>query len=386
MLGMRLRKQDAPAYKCVDIEFPASEFELQEKLDSIGVGISPEKKCFVSSFTGMIGVFGFLVNQFVNADEVQFLAKRMDSFDKNELNTFYAAASVEQPKTVADLINLTFNTHCYTAVSDFSDIEKIGRDYELGRQGCMSMTEFEQLDFAAIGHELIASGKGEVTPFGVLYRNGNTPEEPYNGKQFPEYHYRDEVATVTLEFEGATEYLYLPCAEVEIEKAANRLVLPDPAPCDTTLEWHNMNEAIYRIFTEDYPLSGHLYNLNELSRCYMGFDEAAQSAFHSIVELAQPESLQDVVTLAQNLYEFSAIPDIQTAEEYGRHVAKQGCELNWNIDKYIDFKRFGEDLTTKENGEFTEWGYIGYRGDTPAVQELLHADRQEQVQGMRMEM
>lgn len=60
MIGMTLRKQDAPSYKAVHIEFPTSEFELQEKLDSIGVGISPEKNCFVSSFTG-IGVLGFFV-------------------------------------------------------------------------------------------------------------------------------------------------------------------------------------------------------------------------------------------------------------------------------------------------------------------------------------
>lgn len=384
MIGMTLRKQDAPSYKAVHIEFPASEFELQEKLNSIGIDMSPEKNCFVNSFTGM-GVLSFLVNEVVNADEVQFLAKRMDSFDKNELQTFYAAVHVEKPETVADLINLTFNTHCYTVVADFSDIEKIGRDHELNRQGCMNMIELERLDGAAIGRNLIASGKGEVTPFGVLYRNGNRPEVMYNGEQFPEYHFRsDDVATVTLEFEGAHEYLYLPCAEVEIEKAANRLVLPGPEASNAEMDWHNLNETISRIFTDDYRLSENIYALNELSRCYCGFDEAASKAFDAIVELAEPQSPEDVVVLAENFYEFSAVPNIQTAEEYGKHIAKWSCKLDWNIDKYVDFKRFGEDIIAKENGEFTEFGYIAYRGDTPAVLEILEADRQEQGQGMKM--
>lgn len=378
MIGMTLHKQGGPSYKAVTIEFPAPEFELQEKLNSIGVGISHEKNCFVSSYTG-IGVLSFLVNELVNADEVQFLAKRLDSFDKSELQTFSATVSVEKPKTIKDLINLTFNTHCYTVISDFSDIEKIGRAHELNRQGSMTMRELEKLDGAAIGRKLIASGNGMVTPFGVLYRNGNQPEKVYNGEQFPEYYYRsDYVATVSLEFGGAHEYLYLPCAEVEIEKAANRLVLPQTDVCNAEMDWYELNETILHIFTDNYRLSENLYTLNELCRCYCGFDMAAEKAFNAIVELANPQNPEEVLMLAQNFYEFSAVPDIHTAEDYGRYIVEQSCEFSGKLEKYIDFSRFGGDIIAKEDGEFTEWGYIGYLGNTPAVLEILQADRQEQ--------
>lgn len=390
MVQLKLRRYDAPSYKVAFIDFPALESKLDEAMRGIDVGISTEKNCIVEEISGDNGGLQSLVGKRVNADEVQYLAKRMDSFDKNELQTFYAAVHAEKPESVKDLINLTFNTHCYTAVADFSDIAAVGRMYELNRQGCMNMVELEQLDAITLGRMLISSGKGEVTPFGVLYRNGNVPDVVYNGEQFPEYSYRgDEVAMVTLEVGDygtgiSYEYLYLPCWDIEITKALNRLGVADASNCSTHLDCDTMSETVRDIFTADFPLCSHLNTLNELTRSYIGFDRFGLAAFDAIIELANPKTPQDVLVLAQNFYEFSAIPDIKTAEDYGRHIAKQGCELNWNIEKYVDWGQFGEDIIAKENGEFTEWGYIAYRGNTPAVLEILNGNQQSQDMSMKM--
>jgi hypothetical protein len=104
----------------------------------------------------------------------------MDSFDKNELNTFHAAAEHEKLTELKDLINLTFNLHCYTLISDFSDITAIGKRYELCRRTSIPMEEMKSTDFAAIGKKLINSGNGIITPYGVLYHTGNTQEQVYN--------------------------------------------------------------------------------------------------------------------------------------------------------------------------------------------------------------
>lgn len=62
-----------------------------------------------------------------NLDELNYFTKRLDSFDHSELLTFYAAAEAKKLETMAELINLTFNTHCYSLVSDFSDLNAIGK-------------------------------------------------------------------------------------------------------------------------------------------------------------------------------------------------------------------------------------------------------------------
>lgn len=389
MMKMNLRRYDAPSYRTVVIEFPTAESNLQEKMKELGIGITTEKLCLVDSVRGDGGALQALVGTLVNADEVQYLAKRMDSFNKNELNTFRAATEHEKLTEVGDLINLTFNLHCYALVSDFSDISAVGQRYELCRRMAIPADEMKNTDFAAIGRTLLGSNQGIVTSYGVLYPTGNMAEQIYNGEQFPEYHWRsDDAATVTLEcgeyHSGIKyEYLYLPCWEVEIEKAVNRLGLQSPHPCATHLEFAGMSEQVYRIFTEDHPLSEHLYTLNNLARSYVGFDEQARNAFHAIVEMAQPKTPEEVAILADNFYEFTIVPGIKTPAEYGRHmiIDSGNYEYDNNLEEYIDFSGYGEHRVQEENGSFTPYGYIAYRGCTPIVEELL---RQEDSQSMGM--
>ena len=295
----------------------------------------------------------------------------------------------EKLEDMDSLINLTFNLHCYALISDFSDISAVGQRYELCRRTSIPMDEMKNTDFESMGKKLLSGGKGAITTYGVLYHTGNTPEQIYNGEQFPEYHWRsDDVATITLEsgdyHSGIKyEYLYLPCWETEIEKAVNRLGLSSPESCATHLDFGGMSEQVYQIFTEDYPLSDHLYTLNNLARSYTGFDEQAREDFHAIIEMAQPKAPEDVVMLADNFYEFTVVPGVKTSADYGRYMIIDSGRYDFdeNLKEYIDFGGYGEHRIQNENGSFTDYGYIAYHGCTTAVEELL---RQNDSQGMQM--
>lgn len=50
-----------------------------------------------------------LVNKEINLDELNFLAKRLDSFTDKEMTQFFTAANYESMSNLKDLINLTFN-------------------------------------------------------------------------------------------------------------------------------------------------------------------------------------------------------------------------------------------------------------------------------------
>lgn len=95
-----------------------------------------------------------------NIDEINFLAKRMESFDKREKRQFDAIASQLKPSTGQDLINQTFNLSRYTLISDFSSLTEIGKTHIINRKQAMSFDEMASTDFAKIGKDLIESGKG----------------------------------------------------------------------------------------------------------------------------------------------------------------------------------------------------------------------------------
>ena len=63
----------------------------------------------------------------VNIDELDYLAKRLDSSDINEAAKFQAMTVKWGLFEMTDLINLTFWCQQATIITDFSDLEDIGR-------------------------------------------------------------------------------------------------------------------------------------------------------------------------------------------------------------------------------------------------------------------
>ena len=108
-----------------EIEFPCADSELQQKLREIRPPQSTSD-IFVLSVHQPTAL-SMLEDQFLDMDEVNFLAKRMDSFTYDELLQFYAAAQYENFRTPRDLINLTYNLPCYTVIHDLFEYLEVYR-------------------------------------------------------------------------------------------------------------------------------------------------------------------------------------------------------------------------------------------------------------------
>ena len=52
----------------------------------------------------------------VPADVDEFLAKRLNGFDKNELNIFEGVCETRVPQDLTEMINVTYNIHNCTLV------------------------------------------------------------------------------------------------------------------------------------------------------------------------------------------------------------------------------------------------------------------------------
>ena len=181
---------------------------------------------------------------FVNLDEINYLAKRMDSFDQKELFSFFAAVEVGDYLSTKDLINLTFNQNCYTLIRDVSNLKSVGRNYVLCREVAISADELEKMDLEKIGRELLSSGKGIPTKYGLLFRNeGVAFEAVYKGKGFPAYYYTGgEVLGVEIEKDGGKDYIYFPCEKTEIERAFNRIGSSDKIECHNSIDFLGCDE------------------------------------------------------------------------------------------------------------------------------------------------
>ena len=170
------------------IEFPCNEEYLSSKFDELGVKDKLKTSQYVIGTN--YAALKWLVTDFADVDELNFLAKCLDSFDKNELNIFEAVCETREPRSVAEMINITYNIYNYTLVQDMSSMEIIGKTHFKAVHIGWNPGEMENADLAKIGRELMNSGKGKVTEKGMLFEHeGARFINEYDGHNFPEYLY-----------------------------------------------------------------------------------------------------------------------------------------------------------------------------------------------------
>ena len=147
-------------------------------------------------------ILGRLEGTNVDLDELDYLAKRLDSFDGGEVAQFQAMTEALDLSDMKDLINLTFCYQQTTVITDFSDLEAIGQEHYMNtHDGCVDVQELEDLDGTETAILLIDGGGGRVIRYGVVYDNGMKLDQSYDGRHFPAYLY--EPPKTTLANDGA---------------------------------------------------------------------------------------------------------------------------------------------------------------------------------------
>ena len=130
----------------VPLPIPSNEYEsILDLLKAMEFGDAVQQDCHVEKMTGSFSILKRLKGSQVNLDELDYLAKRLDSFDAQEKMEFKASAVRLGVAHIQDFINLTFCCQQATVVTDFSDLESIGkRHYLTVHGGSVPVDEFER--------------------------------------------------------------------------------------------------------------------------------------------------------------------------------------------------------------------------------------------------
>lgn len=122
-----------------------------------------------------------------------------------------------------------------------------------------------------------------------------------------------------------------------------------------------------------------------MCRSISALTAAEQQKLAAVVKFVEPEYPFQIRHLAENLDQFDFIPGVKTAAEYGRWMIEQSGHFEYdpNLDEYYDFEKYGNDHIVRQEGQFSELGYVSYHG-TLSFDELMMEDPAEQSQGMQM--
>lgn len=155
----------------VPLPIPHNQYDgIMEALNAMDMGDPLARDCQMDEILGEYPILKRLEGKPVNIDELDYLAKRLDSFCyAQEGAQFQGAAVSYNYSDMTDLINLTFSCQQVTVITDFSDLEQVGRDhYMVLNGGCASKEELDALDGYETALLLIDEGNGVITPYGVM--------------------------------------------------------------------------------------------------------------------------------------------------------------------------------------------------------------------------
>ena len=384
-----------PDYGQATIPLPLAQDQYEdcvELLEKLEIGGATKQDCKVLEISSAFPVLKRMEMLTVNLDELDYLAKRLASFDVGEAAQFQTMAHKLELFELKDLINLTFCCQQATVINNFSDLEAIGRDHYMNLHGgCASTQELEDLDGAETARLLIDSGAGVVTPYGVVYDNGMKLEQYYDGQHFPAYLYEPCMLmiglTCRLEPEDTKNitWLYLPAAKGQLERAMVRSGITDPADMRFRFSESMFPDEVDVALDFRYE---NIYELNDLALAVSKLSVEAQKKLGAVVEMAEPEYDTQIRRLAENLDQFEFAPGAHTPAEYGRFMIQESghFEYDENLEGFYDYEKYGLQRMEQESGMFTDRGYVSYHG-TMSLEELMMEDPAEsfrEEQGLQM--
>lgn len=384
-----------PEYGQATISFPIKENDypnVVELLRSMGLGNPLERDCRVDEVCGDWPILKRLEKVAINLDEMDYLAKRLDSFDAQEKAKFQAAAVRFGLFDMRQLIDLTFCCQETTVITDFSDLEKIGRRHFLDvNGGSASSEELKNVDGYETALLLIGEGDGTITPYGVIYDNGMQLRPVYDGQHFPLYQDGDSVFLLGLthksepDMNPPTTWLFLPACRERLERTLRRGGYESEDDIYIRLsESTAPNEIDSRLDVEHESLN----DLNKLASAIALLDVDQGVKLGAVVQMANPQTAAEMTALAQNLDLFDFVPGIHSPREYGEFMIRESghFDLDDDLAPFIDYEAYGQKQIHAETGVFNDQGYVAYKGPQSLSELMMRPPTEQRHVGPEMQM
>ena len=169
MFEATLKNRISAHFAPVTITFPIPEDQYEQAILALKksqIGDAGVQDCLIDNvravnYPALVRMTGTMAN----VDELDWLGKQLESFDRYELLQFNAAVERFGLSAADELIDLSFCAREVTVVSDFNDLELVGKRHYLTVHGACDSEELENLDGKETALALISGQPGYVTRY-----------------------------------------------------------------------------------------------------------------------------------------------------------------------------------------------------------------------------
>ncbi len=396
MFEATLKNRISAHFAPVTITFPIPEDQYEQAilaLEKSQIGDARVQDCLIDNVhapncPALVRMTGTMAN----VDELDWLGKQLESFDRYELLQFNAAVERFGLSAADELIDLSFCARDVTVVSDFNDLELVGKRHYLTVHGTCDPKELENLDGKETALALISGQPGYVTRYGVVYDNGIKLEQAYDRKHLPQsWMAENSILELKIRATGEDdpkkqEWVQLPASQIKLERAMLRAGIASCGEMQMLVTDSRFPDEVDCALDFEHES---LFELNQLCHACSNFKEQDLEKLGAVCQMAKPTCAANIRQLAENLDQFDFAPNVHTPEELGKYMIQQSghYEYDENLEDFYNYGDYGVKRILQDDGVFVDHGYVSYHG-TLTLEELMQDDPAEsyqQEQDVRME-
>ena len=388
MFEATLKNRISAHFAPVTITFPIPEDQYEQAILALKksqIGDARVQDCLIDNVHAPnCPALNRMTGTMANVDELDWLGKQLESFDRYELLQFNAAVERFGLSAADELIDLSFCAREVTVVSDFNDLELVGKRHYLTVHGACDSEELENLDGKETALALISGQPGYVTRYGVVYDNGIKLEQAYDRKHLPPI-WMAENCILELKIRATgeddpkkQEWVQLPASRMKLERAMLRVGIASCGEMQMLVSDSRFPDEVDCAL--DFKQES-LFELNRLCQTCANFQDADFEKLGAVCQSAKPTCAANIRQLAENLDQFDFAPNVHTPEELGRYMIQRSghYEYDENLEDFYNYGDYGVKRMLQEDGVFVDRGYVSYRG-TLTLDELMRSDPAENYQ------
>ena len=360
------------AGRTVCLTLPASYEEVDKALAEFGDArpeapvLIQEARTSVPYLEGRLKGLSFEERE--NRQELSFLARRIRYLTQTEQDVFSAALRMEEPGTLEEIINLSYNLDQYERIPHGTDQSELSRMMLKKDKGIEVPAEIAGfLDHERVSSAYFLRHKGEFSPSGlVLKKEGAVPEEVYgNGRHVhPGYE------------KGGLILLHLYQKGYRSPYGDYALSIPAPRERIALAREHFGVENLdgfgfYTSFVGREDLTDYLpaglgaEEINRAATFFMeevldGTEERLQQLY-AVLEAECPRTLEEALEAAGNLMDYRLCPEgVDSPQEYVHHILEDSevYYLDGFIEQFVDMDRMAKALMEETGAVETSHGIV----------------------------
>ena len=380
-LEIAAENPESRSWLYADLQLPAEEHEIRDAFQRARI-TSPDTYHEFSIYEcEAIPALPFRRLDSPSLDELNFLAKRLDSLNEEERLVLQAVSpkilKVGEDELVSpkDLINMTYGLDEVSIISNVGNAQQLGQfviendlhtDVEAVPDDSVYLldrTRIGQLQQQNDGGVFI-DGKYIVTAeyeLPEVYDGKNLPmENPTSWFAFKMDVTRPPASDDLGKVEAIAETLTLPVDRADADELAKRLGMERIEDC----VYLGFESSIPQIDADKFGDMHDFDQLNNLSEMMLEMSPSDQVKFKAVLSAEEPEKIEQILDIARSLDQYEFAPMVEDEAHFFKSYLLR--HLDEKIDpRWLDSllaRNEGTELLERVGGTLTDYGVISSRG------------------------